>query len=147
MHIQEPKSLELTKWWPQRAKKFESHNNHNVLHTYMFVLVPTCLFRWITSCLTTCFLLQNAEALAISTSSHRGGGCRPCLPYPPYQAHLYRVRKALPEIFLLYFQLPYLPAWRNLFSTSGIFCGGRYEPGCTGIFWPRGRYQPACHYF
>jgi hypothetical protein len=29
-----------------------------------------------------------------------------------------------------------LPAWRNLFSASTIFCGGRYQPGCSGIFWP-----------
>ncbi len=29
-----------------------------------------------------------------------------------------------------------LPAWRNLFWASGIFCSGRYQPGCTGIFSP-----------
>jgi hypothetical protein len=45
-------------------------------------------------------------------------------------------------IFPFYFQLP-LPAWRNLFSASWIFCGGRYQPGCIGIFWPaEGTSQP-----
>jgi hypothetical protein len=29
-----------------------------------------------------------------------------------------------------------LPASRNLFWASGIFCSGRYQPGCTRIFWP-----------
>jgi hypothetical protein len=29
-----------------------------------------------------------------------------------------------------------LPVWRNLFLASGMFCSGRYQPGCTGIFWP-----------
>jgi hypothetical protein len=24
---------------------------------------------------------------------------------------------------------------RNLFSARGIFCSGRYQPGCIGIFW------------
>jgi hypothetical protein len=37
-----------------------------------------------------------------------------------------------------------LPAWRNLFSASGIFCGGRYQPGCTRIFW---LVEGTCHYF
>ncbi len=37
--------------------------------------------------------------------------------------------------FSFVFSAP-LPAWRNLFAASGIFCGGRYQPGCTGIFWP-----------
>ncbi len=36
--------------------------------------------------------------------------------------------------FSFVFSAP-LPAWRNLFSASGIFCGGKYQPGCTGIFW------------
>jgi hypothetical protein len=37
------------------------------------------------------------------------------------------------QFFPLYFQVPCLPAWRNLFSSSGII--------------HRGRYQPACHHF
>ncbi len=37
-------------------------------------------------------------------------------------------------IFPLYFQLPYLPE-ETCFHQGGIFCGGRYRPGCTGIFW------------
>jgi hypothetical protein len=37
--------------------------------------------------------------------------------------------------FSFVFSAP-LPAWRNLFSASGIICGGRYQPGCTGILWP-----------
>jgi hypothetical protein len=36
--------------------------------------------------------------------------------------------------FSFVFSAP-LPAWRNLFSASGIFWW-RYQPGCTGIFWP-----------
>ncbi len=45
--------------------------------------------------------------------------------------------------FSFVFSAP-LPAWENLFSASGIFCGGRYhQPGCTGIFWPaEGTNQP-----
>jgi hypothetical protein len=36
-----------------------------------------------------------------------------------------------------------LPAWRNLFSASKIFCSGRYQPSYTGIFWPaEGTSQP-----
>jgi hypothetical protein len=36
-----------------------------------------------------------------------------------------------------------LPPWRNLFSVSGIFCSGRYQPGYTGIFRPaEGTSQP-----
>jgi hypothetical protein len=35
----------------------------------------------------------------------------------------------------LYFSFV-LPAWRNLFSANGIFCGGRYQPRYTGIFCP-----------
>jgi hypothetical protein len=35
--------------------------------------------------------------------------------------------------FSFVFSAP-LPAWRNLFSASGSFCGGRYQPGFTGIF-------------
>jgi hypothetical protein len=43
-------------------------------------------------------------------------------------------------IFPLYF---HLPAWRYLFSASGIFYGGRYQPGSTGIFSPvEGTSQP-----
>jgi hypothetical protein len=34
--------------------------------------------------------------------------------------------------FSFVFSAP-LPAWRNLFSLRGIFCGGRYQLGCTGI--------------
>ncbi len=36
--------------------------------------------------------------------------------------------------FSFVFSAP-LPAQRNLFSACGILCGGRYPPGCTGIFW------------
>jgi hypothetical protein len=36
-------------------------------------------------------------------------------------------------VFSFVFSAPSL-AWRNLFSASGIFCGGRYQPGSTGIF-------------
>ncbi len=44
--------------------------------------------------------------------------------------------------FSFVFSAP-LPAWKNLFSAIGIFCGGRYQPGCTGIFWPaEGTSQP-----
>jgi len=46
-------------------------------------------------------------------------------------------------VFHLYFSAP-LPAWRNLFSATGIFCDGRYQPGCTGIFWLA---EGTCHYF
>jgi len=36
-----------------------------------------------------------------------------------------------------------LPAWRDLFSASRNFCGERYQPGCTEIFWPaEGTGQP-----
>ncbi len=36
-----------------------------------------------------------------------------------------------------------LPAWRNLFSTSRIFCRGSFQPSCTGIAWPaEGTSQP-----
>ncbi len=36
-----------------------------------------------------------------------------------------------------------LPACWNLFSARGIFCGGRYQPGYTGIFRPaEGTSQP-----
>ncbi len=44
--------------------------------------------------------------------------------------------------FSFVFSAP-LPAWRNLFPASGIFCSGRYQQGCTGIFWPvEGTSQP-----
>ncbi len=44
--------------------------------------------------------------------------------------------------FSFVFSAP-LPARRNLFSASGIFCGGRYQPGCTAISWPvEGTSQP-----
>ncbi len=33
--------------------------------------------------------------------------------------------------FSFVFSAPLL-AWRMLFSVSGIFCGGRYQPGCMG---------------
>ncbi len=36
--------------------------------------------------------------------------------------------------FSFVFSAP-LPAWRNLFSASGIFCSWRYQPGCTLNFW------------
>jgi hypothetical protein len=43
-------------------------------------------------------------------------------------------------IFPLYF---HLPAWRYLFSASGILYGGRYQPGSIGIFSPvEGTSQP-----
>jgi hypothetical protein len=35
--------------------------------------------------------------------------------------------------FSFVFSAP-LPAGRTLFAASGILCGGRYQPGCTGIF-------------
>jgi hypothetical protein len=35
--------------------------------------------------------------------------------------------------FSFVFSAP-LPGSRNLFSASGIFCSGRYQKGCTGIF-------------
>jgi len=44
-----------------------------------------------------------------------------------------KVRKAQPELSSV-FSAP-LPAWRNLFSATGIFCSGRYQPGYTRIFW------------
>ncbi len=55
------------------------------------------------------------------------------------RAHLWQVDvlgdvKHCP-IFSLVFLYP-LHAWRNLLSSSGIFHRGRYQPGCTGIFWP-----------
>jgi hypothetical protein len=104
----------------------------------MFVLVATCLFPWITSCLTRCFLLQNAKALAISTSSHRGG-CRPCFTIPTLSSPSLECVKHC-QNFSFVFSAP-LPAWRNLFSASGIFCGGRYQP--SGIFRPaEGTSQP-----
>ncbi len=54
-------------------------------------------------------------------------------PYP-------RVKHCLDFFFV--FSTP-LPAWRNLFPASGIFCGGRCQPGSTGIFWPaEGASQP-----
>ncbi len=56
----------------------------------------------------------------------------------------FQIRKALPGFFLCIFSSL---TWRNLFSASRIFCSWRYQPGCTGIFWPAGWYQPACHYF
>ncbi len=37
--------------------------------------------------------------------------------------------------FSFVFSAP-LRAWRNLFSARGIFCGERYQPGCTGILRP-----------
>jgi len=44
--------------------------------------------------------------------------------------------------FSFVFSAPLL-AWRNLFSASRIFCDGRYQPGCAGIFWPvEGTSQP-----
>jgi hypothetical protein len=33
------------------------------------------------------------------------------------------------------FSFVFSAASRNLFSASGIFCGGRYQPGYTGIQW------------
>ncbi len=44
--------------------------------------------------------------------------------------------------FSFVFSAP-LHAWRNLFSASETFCGGRYWPGRTGIFWrAEGTSQP-----
>ncbi len=52
-----------------------------------------------------------------------------------------QIRKALPWFFLCIFSS--LACWRKLYSASGIFCGGRYQPCCTGIFWPaEGTSQP-----
>jgi hypothetical protein len=57
-----------------------------------------------------------------------------------YSCNLYIIKHCLDSSFV--FSAP-LPAWRNLFSASGIFCGGRYWPGCTRIFWPvEGTIQP-----
>ncbi len=36
--------------------------------------------------------------------------------------------------FSFVFSSPLL-VWRKLFSASGIFCHGGYQPGCIGIFW------------
>jgi hypothetical protein len=55
-----------------------------------------------------------------------------CPIHGPYIPH-----KAAPG-FSFVFSAP-LPAWRNLFSAKGILCSGRYQPGCTGIFWPAER--------
>ncbi len=53
----------------------------------------------------------------------------------------YTTHKSLPG-FSFIFSAP-LAAWRNLFSACGFFCGGRYQPGCTGIFWSaEGTRQP-----
>jgi hypothetical protein len=55
---------------------------------------------------------------------------------------IYRVCVKHCQNFSFVFSAP-LPASRNLFSESGIFCGGRYQPDCTGIFWPaEGTSQP-----
>jgi len=44
--------------------------------------------------------------------------------------------------FSFLFSAP-LPPSRNLLAASGIFCGGRYQPGCPGIFLPaEGTSQP-----
>ncbi len=53
------------------------------------------------------------------------------MPYPWGLA--YHVKQCLDFSFV--FSAP-SPARRNLFSASGIFCGRRYQPGSTGIFWP-----------
>jgi hypothetical protein len=56
----------------------------------------------------------------------------------PFRLDGLRTRKSTAWIFPLYFQLPYyLPA------ASRIFCSGRYQLGCTRIFWPaEGTSQP-----
>jgi hypothetical protein len=55
--------------------------------------------------------------------------------------HLFTIIKHCLD-FSIVFSAP-LPIWRNLFSASGIFCGGRYQPGYTAIFCPaEGTSQP-----
>ncbi len=51
--------------------------------------------------------------------------------------------KALPGVFLcIFISLTCLPE-ETCFQQVGSFCGGRYQPGCTGIFWPaEGTSQP-----
>ncbi len=52
----------------------------------------------------------------------------------------FQIRKALPGFFLCIFSSL---TWRDLFWASRIFCGWRYQPGSTGIFWPAdGTSQP-----
>ncbi len=55
--------------------------------------------------------------------------------------YVFQGRKALRGFFLRIFSS--LTCLKKMFSASGIFCGGRYQPGCTGIFWPaQGTSQP-----
>jgi hypothetical protein len=70
----------------------------------------------------------------------KGAGFTGVRAGPPHGAHCVRdsVKHCLDFSFV--FSSP-LPAWRNLFSASGIFCGGRWYPSCTGILWPAA-YQP-----
>jgi hypothetical protein len=46
--------------------------------------------------------------------------------------YVFQGGKALPGFFLCIFSS--LTCLKKMFSASGIFCGGRYQPGCTGIF-------------
>jgi len=48
--------------------------------------------------------------------------------------------------FSFVFSAP-LPALRNLFSAIGIFCSGRYQPGCSGIFLSVEDYQASVSLF
>jgi hypothetical protein len=65
----------------------------------------------------------------------KGAGFTGVRAGPPHGAHGVRdpVKHCLDFSFV--FSSP-LPALRILFSASGVFCGGRWQPGCTGIFWP-----------
>jgi hypothetical protein len=70
----------------------------------------------------------------------KGAGFTGARAGPLHGAHAVRdsVKHCLDFSFV--FSSP-LPAWRNLISASGVFCGGRWQPGCTGIFWSAA-YQP-----
>jgi hypothetical protein len=54
-------------------------------------------------------------------------------------ARSFWVCKALPGFFLCIFRLLYMREETCFQQASGILCGGRYPPGCTGIFWPAER--------
>lgn len=128
MHIQEPKSLELTKWWPTRAKKkFESHKNHNVLHTYMFC--PCVCFPGLQVCLTRCFLLQNAEGNPCNQHFQSERGLYAMFYHTHHIKLTYRVRKALPENFSFVFKSfknKIIPAW-SWFRVQGRSFAGMWQ--------------------
>jgi hypothetical protein len=66
------------------------------------------------------------QQLVMTSGLGKGGGWFRILGLVKGLCH-----KALPGVFLVFSSL--LPARRNLFSASGIFCSGRYQPGSTGI--------------